>query len=145
MPIILINLWMLIATKTLKTSKALKTSNTIDTSKTLNCNNAPKVRIQIHTWCINFYRVSHIEMFLLKWLWQIEICKLDFVLRYLYIPEVWKFEFHQPVFKKLTLAVASTAPARKFNMSFHNSIKIFTDIWYLFCWRLLRPTYATFF
>ena len=39
---------MLIATKTLKTSKALKTSNTIDTSKTLNCNNAPKVRIQIH-------------------------------------------------------------------------------------------------
>ena len=40
---------MLIATKTLKTSKALKTSNTINTSKTLNCNNAPKVRIQIHT------------------------------------------------------------------------------------------------
>ena len=39
---------MLIATKTLKTSKALKTSNTIDTSKTLNCNNAPKVGIQIH-------------------------------------------------------------------------------------------------
>ena len=25
------------------------------------------------------YRVFHIEMFLLKWLWQIEICKLDFV------------------------------------------------------------------
>lgn len=39
---------MLIATKTIKTSKALKTSNTIDTSKTLNCNNAPKVGIQIH-------------------------------------------------------------------------------------------------
>ena len=48
------------------------------------------------------YRVSHIEMFLLNWLWQIEICKLDFVWRYLYIPEVWKFAFHQPVFKKLT-------------------------------------------
>ena len=39
---------MLIATKTIKTSKALKTSNIIDTSKTLNCNNAPKVGIQIH-------------------------------------------------------------------------------------------------
>ena len=48
------------------------------------------------------YRVFHIEMFLLKWLWQIEICKLDFAWRYLYIPEVWKFEFHQQVFKKGT-------------------------------------------
>ena len=25
-----------------------------------------------------------------------------------------------------------------------SKIQIFTDIWYLFCWRLLRPTYATF-
>ena len=46
---------------------------------------------------LEYYRVSHIEMFLLNWLWQIEICKLDFVWRYLYISEVWKFEFHEPV------------------------------------------------
>ena len=44
------------------------------------------------------YRVFHIEMFLLKCLWQTEICKLDLAWRYLYIPEAWKFEFHQPVF-----------------------------------------------
>ena len=25
-----------------------------------------------------------------------------------------------------------------------SKIQIFTDIWYLFCWRLLRPAYATF-
>ena len=25
-----------------------------------------------------------------------------------------------------------------------SKIQIFTDIWYLFCWRLLRPTYVTF-
>ena len=48
------------------------------------------------------YRVFHIELFLLKWLWQIGICKLDFAWRYLYIPEVWKFEFHQPVSEKVT-------------------------------------------
>ena len=46
------------------------------------------------------YRVSHIKMFLLNWLWQIQICKLDFVWRYLYIPEVKEFEFHQLVSKK---------------------------------------------
>ena len=34
---------------------------------------------------ISNYRVFHIEMFLLKWLWQIEIYKLDFAWRYLYI------------------------------------------------------------
>ena len=47
-------------------------------------------RIRLST----LYRVFHIEMFLLKWLLQIEICKLDFVWRYLYIPEIRKFEFH---------------------------------------------------
>ena len=35
---------------------------------------------------LNNYRVFHIEMFLLKWLWQIEIYKLDFAWRHLYIP-----------------------------------------------------------
>ena len=48
------------------------------------------------------YRVFHIELFLLKWLWQIERWKLKFAWRYLYIPEVWKFEFHQPVSEKVT-------------------------------------------
>ena len=47
------------------------------------------------------YRVSHIEMFLLNWLGQIEIYKLDFFWRYLCIPEVMAFEFHPPVLKKL--------------------------------------------
>ena len=49
---------------------------------------------------LKLYRVFHIEMFLLKWLWHIELCNLDFVWRCLYIPEVIEFEFHQPVFKK---------------------------------------------
>ena len=42
-------------------------------------------------------------MFLLNWLWQIEICKLDFAWRYLCIPEVMAFEFHTPVFKKVSI------------------------------------------
>ena len=61
---------------------------------------------EFFTWSIKsfqkLYRVSHIEMFLLNWLWQIEICKLDFAWRYLCIPEVMAFEFHPPVFKKVT-------------------------------------------
>ena len=34
------------------------------------------------------YRVSHIEMYFLNWLWQIEICKSDFVRRWF-----WNAEF----------------------------------------------------
>ena len=130
-------------------------------------------------------------MFLLKCLWQIEICKLDFAWRYLYIPEVWKFEFQQPVFKKVTWVGLNSLWELKFKMSFHDSVKtifskhqnkiifvirlinsrsrmtlkssvvifgtlkpfvwnesskiqFFTDIWYLFCQRLLRPAYVTF-
>ena len=48
------------------------------------------------------YRVPHGKVDILNWLWQIEIGKLDFFWRYLYIPEVREFEFHQPVFKKVT-------------------------------------------
>ena len=65
----------------------------------------------------------HIEMFLLKWLWQIEICKLHFAWRYLYIPEVWKFEFQQPVFKELTWVGLNSLWELKFKMGFHNSVK----------------------
>ena len=43
-------------------------------------------------------------MFLLKWLWQIEICKLDFVWRHLYIPEVGKFEFPSTSYQKSNIS-----------------------------------------
>ena len=39
-------------------------------------------------------------MFLLNWLWQIEIGKLEFVGRWFWHPEIMKFEFLQPVFLK---------------------------------------------
>ena len=51
--------------------------------------------------CSEAYRVPYGKVYILNWLWQIEICKLDFVWRYLYISEVKEFEFHQPVFKKV--------------------------------------------
>ena len=66
------------------------------------------------------YRVSHIETFLLKWLWQIEIWQLDFAWRYLYIPEVWKFEFHQPRFRKLAKAGLNSLRQK----GYHISVKI---------------------
>ena len=47
-----------------------------------------------------FYRVSHIEMFLLNWLWQIEIGKPEIVRMWFWHSEIMKFEFFQPVFKK---------------------------------------------
>ena len=50
------------------------------------------------------YRVSHIETYFLNWLWQIEICKLEFVWRWFWNPEVWIYEFHQPVCKKVISA-----------------------------------------
>ena len=34
------------------------------------------------------YRVPHCKVCIVNWLWQVEIRKLDFVWRYLYIPEV---------------------------------------------------------
>ena len=56
----------------------------------------------MHCTLLTSYRVHHGKVGFLNWLWQIEIYKLDFVWRYLYIPEFCEFEFHQPVFKKVT-------------------------------------------
>ena len=44
--------------------------------------------------------------------WQIEICKLESVWRWFWNPEVWIFEFHQPVSKKW-YRLTSTASDRK--------------------------------
>ena len=59
---------------------------------------------------ITYYRVSHIEMFLLNGLWQIELCKLYFAWRYLCISEVMAFEFHTPVFKKVSIGWPQQPP-----------------------------------
>ena len=50
------------------------------------------------------YRVSHIEMNKLNWLWQMD--RLRFSISYLRWPiqKVMTFGFYQPVFKKVTLA-----------------------------------------
>ena len=65
-------------------------------------------RLLQYTCCradsIYIYRVSHIETNFLNWLWQIEICKLEFVWRRFWNSEIWIFEFHQPVFKKVISA-----------------------------------------
>jgi hypothetical protein len=44
------------------------------------------------------YRVSHIEMFLFNWLWQIEICKLEFVCWWFCDPVILEFVFVVGVF-----------------------------------------------
>ena len=44
------------------------------------------------------YRVSHIEMFLLNWLWQIEIGKPEIVGRWFWHSEIMKFEFFNQFF-----------------------------------------------
>ena len=49
------------------------------------------------------YRVFHIEMFLLNSVWQIEICKSDFVWRWFWNAEIRYFLALQPVFVKFLL------------------------------------------
>ena len=39
----------------------------------------------------SLYRVSHIETYFMNWIWEIEICKLEFVWRCFWNPEVWIF------------------------------------------------------
>ena len=48
------------------------------------------------------YRVSHIEMALMNWLWWIKICKLDLVWRWFWNAEIGNFWVAQP-FKKNSL------------------------------------------
>ena len=72
------------------------------------------------------YRVSHIEVFFLNWLWQIEICKLDFLWRWFWHPEIMKFEFQRPVFKEMTHSGLNSLWQKKllkFTMIFHDSTK----------------------
>ena len=55
------------------------------------------------------YRVSHIAMYFMNWLWQIE--RYQLVWRWFKHPDITEFEFHQPIFKKVTY-FASTASNR---------------------------------
>ena len=63
----------------------------------------------------------------------------------------WPQQPLQPYFlKELLIQMVWSSMASKwpipvlfFGMD-HQKIQIFTDVWYLFCWRLLRPIYATF-
>ena len=74
----------------------------------------------------NIYRVFHIEVFFLNWLWQIEICKLDFVWRWFWHPEIMQFEFQLPVFKEITHSGLNSLLQKKllkFTMIFHDSTK----------------------
>ena len=74
----------------------------------------------------SLYRVFHIEVFFLNWLWQIEICKLDFVWRWFWHPEIMQFEFQLPVFKEITHSGLNSLLQKKllkFTMIFHDSTK----------------------
>ena len=68
-------------------------------------------------------------MYILNWLWWVEICKLDFVWRYLYIPEVKEFEFHQPVFNQIAYVGLNSLQKKRY----HISVKI----WF-FWWSILQ-------
>ena len=64
----------------------------------------------------------------------------------------WPHQPHQPYFLQeipdhdgLIISGTKMTNTGPFLWNRSSKIQIFTDIWYLFCWRLLRPTYATFF
>ena len=73
------------------------------------------------------YRVSHSEVWQVIWVWQIEICKLEFFeARWFWNPEFWIFQFQQPVFQKSIIGWPQQPPTEKvlkFNMIFHNSTR----------------------
>ena len=62
----------------------------------------------------------------INWVWQIKICKLDFIWRWFWHPEIMEFEFQQPVFKEMThygLDSLWQKKLLKFTMIFHDSTK----------------------
>ena len=62
------------------------------TLKFIHCEKATKSKKKNIVFLFDItYRVSHFGMFLLNWLWQIEICKLDFVWRWIWNPEIVYF------------------------------------------------------
>ena len=49
----------------------------------------PQFFVFFNSWISVFrYRVSHIETYFMNWIWQIEICKLNFIWRWFWNPEV---------------------------------------------------------
>jgi hypothetical protein len=70
----------------------------------------------------NIYRVYHIELVQTKWLWGVEgsIILLNYGASWL--QEIWKFEFHQPVFKKVTLADLNSLWQKGYQISVKKSI-----------------------
>ena len=77
---------------------------------------------------IYVYRVSHIEMYKVNWLWQIQ--RLIFLISYLWlhVQEVITFGFYQPVKKKVTLAGLNSLWQRGYQISVKN--RIFDDPFY---------------
>ena len=102
------------------------------------------------------YRVSQSKLTKVNWVWQIKICKINFVWKWFCNPEIGRFLELQGVsywngqnWMALILMVGSSLapklsnPVPSCGMDHQKSI-FFTDIWYPFCQRLLRPANVTF-
>ena len=74
------------------------------------------------------YRVSHIEVYKVNWLWQVH--RLRFLISYhwLHVQEVITFGFYQPVFKTVTLAGLNSLRQKGYQISVKNWI--FDDPFY---------------
>ena len=70
----------------------------------------------------SYYRVSHIEMALMNWLWWIKICNLDLVSRWSWNIEIGNFWLPQPFFKKVTLARLNSLWQKGYQISVKNWI-----------------------
>ena len=68
------------------------------------------------------YRVYHIELVVTKWLWGVEgsIILLNYGAQWL--PEIWKFEFYQPVFKRVALSDLNSFRQKGYQISVKNLI-----------------------
>ena len=55
------------------------------------------------TVLLSKYRVRHGKLFLLTWVWQIEILKLDCFQRWIWNPEIWENLLVQPFFMKFIM------------------------------------------
>ena len=70
------------------------------------------------TYTFLTYMVFHIEMFLLHSVWQIELCKSDFVWRWFWNAEIKYFFALQPVFVKFLLCALYCATCDSPSVSF---------------------------
>ena len=75
--------WVFLAQKINLNMRDMKLKNAIENwNATQRCTNLDQCMVPVVVICMIFYRVSHIETYFMNWLWQIEICMLEFVWRW---------------------------------------------------------------